>query len=612
MEGRQAALQKYDYRNFAGSRASDKWNRIGLKRRAGVCVPLFSLHSKKSAGIGELTDLSLFFDWTKKSGMSIAMFLPMNDVGYDFRPYDAQSTFALEPMYLDLSALKGVASEAFTKEIAGLREKFPCGRGRVNYGIKKAKMELLWKQFENCGGTFPDAFAAYKKKNRFWLEDFALFKVLKELFPENTWESWGTPYKEKHEAVMAEIKRKNRKRLQFHAWVQWQLYEQFRAVKEYAAGKGIFTIGDLPFLVSRDSADVWANQDYFKLDRVSGAPPDAYMANGQRWGMPPYRWESIAAKGYDYLVEKLRYAENFYDMFRIDHFVGLFRLWTIAANEPPENGGANGHFDPPNEGEWEAHGTRILDTMLASTKMLPCAEDLGVVPDCSYKVLREYSIPGMDVQRWQRAWKTDGRFLNPSDYRPNSVAVLSTHDMPVFLAWWFYEVGTADEGTVRKLFPRYHLDFESQHAAVFEPPRYGRLKWHGDLKDVHDMAGRLGRQAHDIPELKSLFEGSFDEREKYLEFIQLSGEEAKDPKRVAARALAKAGETSSVFSIQLIHDWLATAGYFAEDPWSVRINFPGTMGDQNWSFTLPLTLEELNRLEVSRTILAINRASDRI
>ncbi len=151
-------------------------------------------------------------------------------------------------------------------------------------------------------------------------------------------------------------------------------------------------MGDLPFLVSRDSADVWAYKNYFKLTLSSGAPPDMYFSMGQRWGMPPYSWDNIEAGNYSYIRERLLYAENFFDMFRIDHFIGLFRVWTIDLKTPEELKGLYGRFDPEDNYYWEEHGKKILEVINNSTTMLACAEDLGTVPDCSDKVLKEFSV----------------------------------------------------------------------------------------------------------------------------------------------------------------------------------------------------------------------------
>jgi 4-alpha-glucanotransferase len=204
-------------------------------------------------------------------------------------------------------------------------------------------------------------------------------------------------------------------------------------------------MGDLPFLVSRDSADVWSHQQYFKLELASGAPPDMLYAKGQRWGMPPYNWQAIEANKYDYLTEKLEFAENFYDLYRIDHVVGIFRVWTIPLSEPLEHSGISGSFDPAEEASWEDHGKKILSIMVKNANMLACAEDLGVVPACSYKILSELGIPGIDIQRWMRDWDKTYDFKKPDLYRYNSLATIATHDMSSLCAWWDFEAGTIDE-----------------------------------------------------------------------------------------------------------------------------------------------------------------------
>lgn len=600
------------YEPFLSSVCGEQWNQLGARRRAGVNVPLFSLYSQKSLGVGEIPDFKLLIDWCVKTGLSIIQLLPMNDVGFDFRPYDAQSTFAFEPMFLRAEDLRGVDAKAFKNEIRELQKKFPAGRGRVDYGIKAVKLELFLKMFEACEGQFPEAFNAFRRDHAFWLRPYTFFKVLKEKFPHTGWEGWDAAFRTKDESALRKLEEESSDRLLFHAWLQWQLAEQFQEVKLYARAKGVALMGDLPFLVSRDSADVWWHQSYFKLDRVSGAPPDAYIAEGQRWGMPPYQWENISARGYDYVREKVKYAALFFDMFRIDHVVGLFRLWTIAEKEPFESAGLAGQFDPADEGLWEEHGRKILSEMMGPTRMLPCAEDLGVVPPCATKVLGEFAIPGMDVQRWNRFWESGGAFKKPEDYRTCSCAVISTHDMPVFTAWWKHEVGTVDEWIFRKACETAGLDFTALRERLFGEALYGRLRWSSAIQNAEDLARAIGREAGQIQGVLSLSRDSFTEKRKFLDYLGFS-EDTEDPplQEIVKRALEKASESYSVFSVQLIHDYLSLGGYFFEDSWNARVNFPGSVGPQNWSVVLPVSLEELNQLEINQELKKIHQRTGR-
>lgn len=429
-------MEAYDYSYLLTSAASAQWQRIGAVRRAGVIAPLFSIHSKKSAGIGEIPDLALLADWCAATGQSLIQLLPMQDVAFDFCPYDAVSSFALEPMYLRLDALKGVKPAAWRPRIKALREKFPTGGARVDYRIKSEKLAILWEMFEANDPSESDAFRRYLKREKYWIEDYALYKVIRYLHHERPWPEWEPALRDRDPKALDRVRNEHAASLLFHQWMQWQLWEQLRAAKAAAAEKGVLFIGDLPFLVSRHSADVWANPSLFKLDRAAGAPPDYFDKNGQRWGMPPYHWERIAADGYRYLKEKLRYAQEFYDLYRIDHAIGMFRIWTIRTEEPIENAGRYGVFDPADESVWEAHGGRILSAILENTRMLPCAEDLGVVPACSNPTLRRFGLPGMDIQRWLRDPRDSRRILPPEEYRTNSIATLSTHDMYPVIRWW--------------------------------------------------------------------------------------------------------------------------------------------------------------------------------
>ncbi len=605
-------LKLYEF--LKSSFTSRQWERVGVVRRAGVAAPLFSLYSKRSVGIGEIPDLKLLIDWCLKTGLSIIQLLPMNDVGFDFAPYDAKSTFALDPMYLSLEALKDAEIGSFRDEIAELRKKFPAGGQKVNYEIKKAKLEILWRIFKTVLAKPAEAFLKFIETNQFWIQDYALFKTLKEINSETSWQSWPAPARSRELIFMGQIQKTYPERILFHQWMQWQLFEEFREVKKYAESKKVLLMGDLPFLVSRDSADVWAHQSYFKMHLSSGAPPDMYFAGGQRWGMPPYDWPKIAGKNYDYVIEKLRYAENFYDMFRIDHVVGMFRVWTIRLEEPAESAGLKGVFDPQPEDQWEEHGRNLLSIMIRNTEMLPCAEDLGVVPECSDRVLNELGIPGTDVQRWIKNWKTDYAFKASSLYRASSMAVISTHDSSSLAGWWEFEAGTVDEALFKRKCAEKGISFDGVCPRLFdlERSRFGRLRWKDEVRDIHHLFWVLERPHHEVSDFASLYLGSFDEKRKYWEYIgsEAGAYQEKPSTGLVRAAIAKCHESSAIFSIQLLQDWLSLAE-IPQDTWHYRINFPGTSGPENWSLVAACSLEELNQLSVNHDILNLSLSAGR-
>lgn len=604
-----------DYGFFLNSLSKKQWQKLGLAKRAGVSTPLFSLYSSSSTGTAEFPDLELLAEWCRACGMSIIQLLPMNDTGFNFTPYDAASTFALEPLYLRPSKISGAKAGKFDKEIKEIQKRFPAGARRVDYGIKKAKIELFFKMFETAE-TGSAEFREFIKKESFWLEDYAVYKVLKEQHGEASWESWELPLKEKNEEAVRSFAETHASKILFHKWLQWQCHLQAAAAKKSCAARGVYLMGDLPFLVSRDSADVWAHQSYFKLDRLAGAPPDAFFAKGQRWGMPAYDWPKIESRGYDYLIQKIRYSQNFYDLFRIDHVVGTFRLWTIAQNEPPENGGLNGVFDPQDENLWENHGRKILSVMVESADMLPCAEDLGVVPACSNRVLEEFGIPGMDVQRWTKEWGTTFDFKAPGSYRKNSMAVVSNHDMTSLKGWWFFEAGTTDGELFKRKCAEHGIDFEAVKEKIFDLQNslHGRLRWLNEVSDTAKLAWHLQKPEQEIRALIDLYLESYGEKEKFCAYLGIPFKtyEGEDFKIFTEQVLRKAASTASIFSLQLLQDFLSLGDITAkEDPWDFRINFPGTSGPQNWTLVMPVSLEELLKWDQTKLVREIYAVSGR-
>lgn len=602
-------MENSDYSSFLDSACGKIWKEFGARRRAGVTTPLFSLYSKESIGIGEAPDLKLQIDWCKKTGLSIIQLLPLNDVGFDFRPYDAQSSMALDPMYLSIESLTDCDLKPFAVQIKALRQKFPTGQSRVDYGVKKAKLELLQAIFESL--TMPQkekSFVTYLKANKDWLDDYAVFKALKEKYRMIGWMEWPEEFRTKEPKAVATYARQHADGVLFHKWLQWQLFQQFHEVKRYAAKNGVLLMGDMPFLVSRDSADVWAQQEYFKLDLSSGAPPDLYFAQGQRWGMPPYNWERIAADDFKYLRRKMKCAENLFDLYRIDHFVGMFRLWTISLNEPAEHGGMHGYFEPSDEAQWKNHGQRILEVMLQSAKMLPCAEDLGVVPKCSYEILDEYKIPGSDVQRWVRHWGKDFRFKSGDVYRENSMAMLSTHDTSAFCAWWEYEAGTVDEWFFQKKCEERGISFDYFKDKLFDlaHSKYGRLRWRHEIESVGMLLAILGKNRDEAWHLVDAYQSSSEERKFYWHHVGMSGPvEHRASTEFVRKALESVNQTRSIFSLQILQDWLSLEAFDRRDAWDYRINVPGSMGAQNWALVAPFSLEAMQKLPVNKTILKI-------
>jgi 4-alpha-glucanotransferase len=584
--------------------AKNNWNKVGTRKRAGVLVPLFSVYSKNSLGIGDLADLKLLVDFCQKSGFTILQLLPMNEVGSTFCPYDAVSSFAIEPVYI--STLKGIAEA---------RKTYPAGRAHVDYKVKDVKMSLLKEVYDDGGSHDAREFKKFTEKNAYWIDDFALFKVLKEHHKGRSWYEWDDAYIRRDKESLQAFTKKHFKEIEFQKWVQWNAFLQFVDAKSYAASKGVFICGDLPILISKDSADVWAHQEFFKLDFAAGAPPDMYCAKGQRWGMPTYDWDKIASDGYRYLKEKLKYAENFYDILRVDHVVGLFRIWSIPYGEPQANEGLNGFFDPADENVWKDHGVSILSVMCENTKMLLVAEDLGMIPKACPETLQEFRIPGNDVQRWTKDWVALHDFRPPGEYREMSVAMLSTHDTTNWAAWWENEAGTVDQALfIRKAIDR-GIDYSSAQDRLFDPARsrHGRLRWLDEIESIKVLVEILGKREEEVRDFIEMYENTYHEKEKLWKQLGLKGPmKEKSGKEIIAAALNITQKSRSIFCIELLMDYLNMAGILPGDPYNCRVNRPGTVSRDNWSLVIPMPLEELLRHRVCKEIKEMAGASARI
>jgi len=591
------------------------WERIGRSKRAGILAPLFSIYSKDSIGIGDFGDLKLLIDWTNKTGNSIIQLLPLNEVGSLFCPYDALSSLALEPMYISLGTLSLAKDKSLQDKIDNLKKTFPAGKPYVDYGIKKAKIGLLWEIYLKEKNLNSLAFKKFQEENKYWLNDFALFKVLKGYHQGLPWYKWEDKYKNRQTATLEIFQKEHEKEIGFQIWIQWQLCKQFKEVKAYAQEKKVWLKGDLPILVSRDSAEVWAHPEFFNLEFASGAPADMYAALGQRWGMPTYNWERIAADGYKYLKEKLRYAQNFYDILRIDHVVGIFRIWSIPYNEPLENQGLNGFFDPKDEKKWEAQGKKILSVIVNNTNMFICAEDLGVIPKACPKVMEELGIPGNDVQRWAKDWKVKHDFLKPQDYRFLSVAMLSTHDTTNWPAWWDYEAGTIDEGLFKRICSDHRqIGFSQVKAQLFDSGRssHGRLRWLGRIDSVKKLVAILGKRKEELKDFIDLYENSYQEKEKLWLQLKLKGPmREKCDSEIIKAALQITLESRAIFCIQSLIDWLYLTDIFKGAPYQYRINTPGTISDKNWSLVIPISLDALLKHKVCQEIKVLIVSSGR-
>jgi 4-alpha-glucanotransferase len=413
-------------------------SRFNLGRHAGVLVPLFSIPSRRSWGIGEIPDLVHLSRWLVDSGLDFVQFLPMNEMQEgQSSPYSALSAMAIDPLFIAVEDVDEWAASIDSASAADERIAIDALRAspRVNYaGVRALKNRALRRAF----GWFADnvwatgdrrdrALRDYEERERWWLDDYTTFRALHDEHGGRHWREWEPGLRDREPAALAAARTRLEWQIRYYAYLQWIADAQWQRARMEAAPVGVF--GDFPFMVSGHSADVWARQHDFDIDCSVGTPPDAFSATGQDWGLPAYRWDVVASGDFAWLRARTRRSSELYDGFRIDHLIGFYRTYVRRP------GGAAG-FVPSDEAAQRAQGERLLEVFGEYGASL-IAEDLGTVPDFLRASLATRGIPGMKVMRWERDWHADGHpFHDVAAYADVSVATSGTHDTETMAEWW--------------------------------------------------------------------------------------------------------------------------------------------------------------------------------
>jgi 4-alpha-glucanotransferase len=433
------------------------------RRLAGVTVPLFTLKSRRSWGIGEIGDLPEFAAWAREIGIRLVQILPLGEMsGGVTSPYSALTAFGIDPLFLSLGdvpelreGVRGALGEAGLLLLARAQ-----ASDRVDYEavrvLKRQALGIAFSRFQERelarDSDRAAALRAFRAEHRAWLADYALYRALKDAHAGAAWWSFTPALARRDPAALAEARQQLAEPILAHEYAQWLAHDQWNDARRKLRAMGVEVMGDLPFMVGRDSSDVWAHQDEFRDDCSVGAPPDAFSEDGQEWGLPPYHWERMRKNGYAWLRRRARYTGSLYDRFRIDHLIGFYRTYMrpIAALRNEKGKLAPGFFDPAVEAEQLAHGERVLTAMREGARETGSeliAEDLGVIPDAVRKSLGKLSVPGYKVLIWEK----DGAvFRDPAKFSPVSVACFGTHDTDPVAAWW-EGLDAAERAAVKKL-----------------------------------------------------------------------------------------------------------------------------------------------------------------
>ena len=310
-------------------------------KAAGVAIPVFSLRSEQSFGVGDFGDLKKMIDWAVLTGQKVVQILPINDTTIthtwtDSYPYNSISIYAFHPMHIDLNQLEAL-------EDAGQRESFEQQRLKLNAlpqvdyeAVNQYKLKYLHLLFQQMGETLLEStgFRQFFKENKHWLVPYSVFCYLRDKYGTPVFRNWPE-HQVYHEEVisrMAEEDTACRPIARFNYFLQYVLHIQLRAASEYARSKGVLLKGDIPIGISPNSVEAWTEPHYFNLNGQAGAPPDPFSKTGQNWGFPTYNWDTMQQDGYKWWKKRFHKMAEYFDAYRIDHILGFFRIWEIPSH----------------------------------------------------------------------------------------------------------------------------------------------------------------------------------------------------------------------------------------------------------------------------------------
>ncbi len=389
------------------------------QRRAGVLLHITSLPSRD---LGQ--DAYRFVDFLHDVGASVWQVLPLGITHEDNSPYQSLSAHAGNPALINCKALvaQGWISEEELCEICDSHSKFHrgCILSKAFTGFKTHSTD-----------DQKDDFAKFCVTNHYWLDDFAMFMVLRNKFNLQSWNNWEDDFKNRNLAALNDIRFFLKIPLEMVKFEQYVFFKQWSALKTYANERGILLFGDMPIFVSYDSADVWANRKAFKLTPegdmtvVAGVPPDYFSETGQRWGNPHYDWNFLQATGFNWWMQRIQTHAELFDILRIDHFRGFEAAWEIPADEPTAI-----------KGEWvKGAGKELLaEIQTEFHEVALVAEDLGIITPEVNALRTEFNLAGMKIMQFAFSGDADNPYL-PENHEINSVVYTGTHDNDTTFGW---------------------------------------------------------------------------------------------------------------------------------------------------------------------------------
>lgn len=398
------------------------------QRACGVLMHITSLPSPY--GIGTLgAEAERFADWLKDAGQSYWQVLPVGPTGFGDSPYQSFSSFAGNPLMIDLDELceQGLLSKSDCENAD-----FGADPDYVDFQKVNQTREVL---LHKAASAFVDdvGFTSFMLEQKEWLDDYALFMALKKKFGGKPWTQWEDDIKFRKPEAMTKYRDELSDEIRYVKFCQYTFFRQWTHFRSECNSRGIKVIGDIPIYVSPDSSDVWANPGLFELDerlnpkRVAGVPPDYFSKTGQLWGNPLYKWTEMKKDGYSWWIKRIESSAGLYDMLRVDHFRAFDTYYAIPYGEKTAE-----------HGDWvQGPGMDFFNAVknkLGNVNII--AEDLGDIFDSVKKLLQDTGFPGMRVLQFGFNPENSDNDHLPHNYPNNSVCYTGTHDNATFVQWY--------------------------------------------------------------------------------------------------------------------------------------------------------------------------------
>ena len=398
-------------------------------RASGILLHPTSLPGPGTGDLGE--HAFRFVDWLADAGQSLWQLLPLVAVNEGGSPYNALSAFAGNPLLVSPAELHlhGLlpADAARPPALDPDDLHFPAALQWKDQVVRAAQAVL------HEDGELQADFAAYREEEAAWLDDYALFRALRDAHGGRCWAYWPQPLRDRDPNALEQARHELFADIERHAYAQYLFDLQWASLRSHAHRRGIRIVGDVPIFVAHDSADVWAHPELFTLDAegqptaVSGVPPDYFSATGQRWGNPLYRWDALRETGYRWWIDRFRRTFAMVDVVRVDHFRGFESYWEVPAHE-----------ETALHGRWmPGPGRALFDAVRAELGALPViAEDLGIITPEVERLRDELGLPGMRVLQFAFGGEDPANPHLPGNYEHNAVAYTGTHDNDTCLGWY--------------------------------------------------------------------------------------------------------------------------------------------------------------------------------